>query len=495
MRTEIFNPNNFQVSFRTHKDKNHIVINLLDLRLPAGTEVEAEETSSYGMIPMYYADDCCMVSAVYLAQIVCETLNRYHDEYYYECHVYTAYTILPNSDAESYQSKHRIQVHSGCTPNDWHRCHKEQLARLYRCADHAITGLMRDLQNPTVGPDVHAREYFVPYTLLEDLEQAEYKQAESLDAVWARLRQMSDPDDVKGMAELNKMVGMSAYKNYIHQLICDAQLRKMRALMGLRAETENPMHFVFTGNPGTGKTTAAKALGKALREAGILSRGEVVYRDRSTLVGAHVGESENLVKDLFERDAPGNVVVIDEAYALTSDSWKGDFGHRVVDSLMTYTADPKADFVVVLCGYPEEMNQLLASNAGLSSRFSLRFDFEDYSHDELMEITRRCLTEMDYHFTPEAETVYSELLSAVLNDHQPHFGNARWVKSAIHQHILLAHHRRLTQYLTRGGAQIRRELFTSIEGADILAVADQLRHLNMALSTPNAARRRIGFAA
>lgn len=492
MRTEIFNPKNFQISLRTNKRQDKIYLNILDQRLPAGTLVDAEETSTFGMTPMYYSEGECITSAVYLAQIVEYTLWMTHnDDYTFESHVYTAYTILHNRINEAYWRDHSVQVHNGVVPANWSRCHAKEFADYYNCAEQAINCLLNDLQNQTFGKWKDGDGYFLPTSVQMDCNQNKRKEEESLDSVWMRLRQMSDPDAIAGMRELNQMVGMSAVKNYIQQLVCNVQLRKMRGLMGLRAETKTPMHFVFTGNPGTGKTTAAKALGKALHEAGIISRGDVVYRDRSTLVGPHVGDSENCVRELFEKEAPGNVVVIDEAYTLTADNWKGDFGHRVVDSLMTYTADPDADFVVVLCGYREEMNRMLSTNPGLSSRFSLRFDFVDFSINELMEITHRSLSEMDYHFTPEAEAVYSEVLREVLNSHQPHFGNARWVKSAIHQHILEALHRRQTQCLTRGAVQLSREFFSAIERIDVEAVADQLRHLN----TTQLAQRRIGFAA
>lgn len=495
MRTDIFNPDNLSIILRTDKHRSKITLNLLDLRLPAGTEVEAEETSSYGLTPMYYANDCCMVSAVYLAQIVQETLRTNYCEHLYECHIYTAYTILPCPEVEHYWRKRSIHVHSAHIPTDRHRCHQEEFAHLYRCAEHAIKDFMRDLQQQTYNPNAHVTSYSIPYALTDDYQQADARQQDSLDAVWARLRDMSNPDTLVGLRELNKMVGMAQYKAYLHQLICDTQLQRMREIMGLRPEPKTPMHFVFTGNPGTGKTTAAKALGTTLREAGIISRGGVIYRDRSTLLGAHVGETENMLKELFEKEAPGNVVVIDEAYTLTADSWSGDFGHRVIDCLMTYTADPKADYVVVLCGYPAEMDKMLAANTGLSSRFALRFDFADFSLDELLLITHRSLAEMDYHFSPEAETAYTAVLREVLSLHRPSFGNARWVEAALHRHILVAQHRRLTKCLMRGASQLSRSLFTTIEQADILAVTEDLRQLNASVQPRFTAQRRIGFAA
>lgn len=495
MRKESFEPKNFQVSIQTNKTQDKIVLKLLDLRLPAGTEVEAEETSTYSMTPQYFSDEMYMVSTAYLAQIVKETLLMDNLETISECecHVYTAYTILPSKEVSAYWQTHHIHMHTGI-PRDWRRCHAQSLQQLYRVAEKAIEKFLSDLQNGSYTPYKWTLDYIVPDVLIEDYKQAQEARDQSIDGVWNMLRRMSDPNAVAGMKELNKMIGMAGFKSYIHQLICDVQIRRMRSMMGLREETKVPMHFVFTGNPGTGKTTAAKALGKALHEAGIISRGDVVYRDRSTLVGAHVGESETMVKELFEKDAPGNVVVIDEAYTLTADKWAGDFGHRVVDSLMTYTADPKADYVVVLCGYRKEMDQLLSSNMGLGSRFSLRFDFEDFTHEQLMELTHSCLTEMDYHFTPQAEAAYSTLLSEVLREHPAHFGNARWVKAAIHQHILEALHHRQTLSLTRGAVQLTREFFSTIEQEDVLAVADQLRRLNSTLFGGNAPRR-IGFAA
>lgn len=189
MRTEIFNPENIQVCLTTNKYKNLVTVHILDLRLPAGTEVETEETATYGPTPMYYADDCCMVSAAFIARIVRETLHAYFDRYFidYVCHVYTPYSTLVDEASWIYHKKNHIRLHSGYDPSKWRRPNKLVFEFLYRRAELAIAYLMQDLQSGSFTLSEITDDYILPYDIFMDYDLAECKYRNS--AEFAMLNQ------------------------------------------------------------------------------------------------------------------------------------------------------------------------------------------------------------------------------------------------------------------------------------------------------------------
>ncbi len=248
------------------------------------------------------------------------------------------------------------------------------------------------------------------------------------------LRPMRNP-----RAELDKLVGCQDIKRLLDELLAVTRYNKMlrEAYPGAKLH-EVSLHSIFFGRPGTGKTTVCKIFGSLLREAGALSKGHVVVANRGTFIGTLWGDEERSVNQVIEM-AKGGVLMIDEAYLLNSKN-ENDPGRLVIQLLMNVLADEsERDIAVVLCGYKEPMLKLLDLNPGLNSRLPHRFEFEDFSVDELLEITRRRVGEYRYHFTPRAWEKYSKLLSAAYKGRDPlTWGNARFIANQL-EHIYMRH--------------------------------------------------------
>ena len=242
----------------------------------------------------------------------------------------------------------------------------------------------------------------------------------------------------ESMRELNGMVGLKDVKDGILTMANQARFCQERRQRGLRSNGGITYHTVFTGNPGTGKTTVARQLGRMYHSMGLLSKGELISVDRTRLVGQYLGQTEDNMKVMFE-EARGNVLFIDEAYNLsTGDTDKKDFGHRVIESLLTVLTRPNPDMLVVLAGYTKEMDAMLSSNPGLRSRFPYRYQFDDYNADQLMEIARHLFEREDYILTDEAAAELRKDIGLTLNMKLPEFGNARWIEQFVHNGIIPA---------------------------------------------------------
>jgi len=214
--------------------------------------------------------------------------------------------------------------------------------------------------------------------------------------------------------------------------------RLMHKMFPNSKQHEVSLHSVFLGRPGTGKTTVCKIFGSLLRQAGALSKGHVVVCDRGTFLGTLWGDEERSVRQVVEM-AQGGVLMIDEAYQLNG-KHEGDPGKLVVPLLMNISADEKQrDIAIVLCGYKEPMEKLLETNPGLYSRFPNRFEFADFTVDELLEITRLRIKEYEYEFTLEAWDKYRLLLARTYAQRDPNtWGNARFIANQL-ERIYIQH--------------------------------------------------------
>lgn len=233
--------------------------------------------------------------------------------------------------------------------------------------------------------------------------------------------------------ELGALVGMEEMKRTIKEIYAWIFVNKKREEMGLKAKKQ-ALHMMFKGNPGTGKTTVARLIGKLFAKMNVLSKGHLIEAERADLVGEYIGHTAQKTRDLIKK-AQGGILFIDEAYSLGRGGEK-DFGKEAIDTLVKHMEDKQHEFILILAGYSNEMDYFLTLNPGLHSRFPLVIDFPDYNIDQLMEISGKMLVEREYTFSREAEKKVRDHLiwvKAVLSPNS--FSNGRYVRNIIEKSI------------------------------------------------------------
>ncbi|MEU5284841.1 right-handed parallel beta-helix repeat-containing protein [Streptomyces sp. NPDC020755] len=229
------------------------------------------------------------------------------------------------------------------------------------------------------------------------------------------------PGSEELLAQLHSMIGLTAVKNEVTALVNLLTATKQRKAAGLPTPKISN-HLIFSGPPGTGKTTVARLYADLLRSLGVLPKGQLVEVARADLVGRYVGHTAQLTKDAFER-AIGGVLFVDEAYTLTPEGATSDFGREAVDTLLKLMEDHRDEVVVIAAGYTREMRRFLDSNPGLASRFSRTVEFESYSTDDLLHILSQQATGYGYDCSPETVAALYAYVDSLPRDHS--FGNAR----------------------------------------------------------------------
>lgn len=246
---------------------------------------------------------------------------------------------------------------------------------------------------------------------------------------------IKDPDDVPDLKtkqpinqvklesarnNLDKLVGLDEVKEEFESLVDDAMVSRQRAAAGLPV-TDKTMHLVFTGNPGTGKTTVAQEIGRAYNALGLIPNDKVVVATRADLVGQYAGHTAAKTRKKFN-EAKGGVLFIDEAYSLVN-SDDDSFGFEAVDEIVSQSENNRDDTVVIMAGYPGDMDRFMGSNPGLKSRFPRTIDFPDYSATDLNQINTRGLKSDKYEYAPGADKVMQDVALKITQS--PHYSNAR----------------------------------------------------------------------
>jgi len=235
------------------------------------------------------------------------------------------------------------------------------------------------------------------------------------------------------MQGMERLIGLAAIKQKLRDHANYLQFLQLRRDKGFAELEETSLHAVFQGNPGTGKTTVAKMMGRLYRSMGLLSKGHVHEVDRVDLVGEYIGQTAPKVREAIEK-ARGGVLFIDEAYALarTNDDSK-DFGREVIEILVKEMSNGPGDMAVIVAGYPKEMKYFLSSNPGLRSRFKLFFDFSDYLPDELSAISLYACQQKGITLSAEARKALDQMIVDAFRSRDRSFGNARFVYDLIEE--------------------------------------------------------------
>ncbi|MEO1449715.1 MAG: AAA family ATPase, partial [Bacteroidota bacterium] len=242
----------------------------------------------------------------------------------------------------------------------------------------------------------------------------------------------------EALDELSSLVGLGNVKNEVQEMV---KLVRFYKEIGKDVLHRFSLHTVFIGNPGTGKTTVARIIGKLYKALGILERGNLVECDRADLVAGYIGQTAIKTAEVIEK-ARGGVLFIDEAYSLV-EGQNADFGKEAVNTLLKRMEDLRGELVVIAAGYPDNMKRFLESNPGLKSRFDRLLTFQDYDAKELLEIVRIMLQEEGVTMTPEAEAHLHQYFGFLHQNRNKFFGNARAVRKVVetaikNQHLRLA---------------------------------------------------------
>lgn len=237
----------------------------------------------------------------------------------------------------------------------------------------------------------------------------------------------------QALEELNSLTGLDAVKQDVNSLVNLMQVQKIREARGMKQPSVSK-HLVFSGNPGTGKTTVARLLAGIYYSLGVLSKGHLVEVDRAGLVSGYIGQTAVKVMEVVN-SAMGGILFIDEAYTLTSKKGEGDFGQEAVDTLLKAMEDNRDDLVVIVAGYTDLMEEFLNSNPGLRSRFNKFIRFDDYTPEQLLEIMKNTAAKQDYLLSEAAKAKALDYFTRRCLNKPENFANAREARNYLERAI------------------------------------------------------------
>lgn len=239
----------------------------------------------------------------------------------------------------------------------------------------------------------------------------------------------SDNNSIKSLfEEFDNLVGLHNLKQSLRDFISYLEFVKERKAKGIETNENISANCIFLGNPGTGKTTVARILGRFFKAIGLLKNGHVIEVDRASLIGEYIGETAQKTEKVINQ-ALGGILFIDEAYSLKRDKYSNDFGQEAIDIILKRMEDYKDKFFVIAAGYPELMEKFINSNPGLKSRFTHHFYFDDYNSSELAEIFKIFSEKEKYSFNEDAEKFLIEKLDSLIDNTDGSFGNARFIRN------------------------------------------------------------------
>ncbi len=280
-----------------------------------------------------------------------------------------------------------------------------------RIFDQAVEKQSQRLMAEMNNPDFNSEDMY--RITVADLAVGQSEQIRPLDEV---------------LNELDDFIGMLSVKNMIRRLAVQSMFMKQRAAMGAGKVQQMAMNFILTGNPGTGKTSIARKMGEVLQSMEILPTSRVVEASRATLVGKYMGETPKIVNNMCDK-AMGGILFIDEAYTLSAEN--DPYGREAIDALMKRMEDDRGKFVVIAAGYRDEMENFLAVNPGLASRFSHKMHIDDYTADELGEIFIKMASKDNYKLSSEAEYKLMNVIARMVYNKDKNFGNAREMRNLL----------------------------------------------------------------
>ena len=265
----------------------------------------------------------------------------------------------------------------------------------------------------------------------------------------------------EAVADLEKLIGLPTVKDEVKKLTAFLTIQKERRKHGLR-ESSQTLHFVFTGNPGTGKTTVARIIGKILFGFELLKSAKLVETDRSNLVGGYLGQTA-IKTDEVIKSALDGVLFIDEAYTLSSGSEQDSFGKEAISTLLKRMEDCRDRLSVIVAGYPALMDKFLETNPGLRSRFTRHIHFDDYSVADLGRIFLKFCQESEYVVSSTCRVILSFLFGLAYHRRDEHFGNARFVRNVFEEVTV-----RNSQRLVSAGPHIDKAKLMQLDPSDLM---------------------------